>query len=173
MKPDKSQAAWKARRALLTRIDRFNLEARVSSGLAMRGNLTWKQEPGGFDMRVAGPFGIGAATITGRGKEIEIKTSKGTFKTSDPEKDLQRKLGWTFPVSHLRYWVLGVPAPGTDPDVEIDDEGRLATLEQDDWKLEYDEYQEAGDLQLPRKFVVANDDVTIKVVVDSWAGLPK
>ncbi len=173
MKSDKADLAWEARRARLSQIDRFNLEARISSGgvFGVRGNLTWKQLPESFDMRVAGPFGIGAANITGRGPEIEIRTAKGSFKTSDPERDLKERLGWSFPVAHLRWWALGVPAPGTDPEMEIDDQGRLVTLEQDDWKLEYDEYQAAGGLELPRKFTVANEEVTIKVVVDSWTAL--
>jgi outer membrane lipoprotein LolB len=173
MKADKSDLAWQARRARLSQVDRFNLEARVSSGgvFGVRGNLSWKQLPDSFDMGVAGPFGIGAANISGRGAEIEIKTAKGSFKTSDPERDLRQRLGWAFPVAHLRWWVLGVPAPGTDPAMEVDDEGRLVTLEQDDWKLEYDEYQDAGGLQLPRKFVVANDEVKIKVVIDTWSAL--
>lgn len=173
MKSEKSELAWQARRAQLSQIDRFSLEARVASGgiFGVRGNLSWKQLPDSFDMRVAGPFGIGAANITGRGSEIEIRTAKGSFKTSDPERDLRERLGWTFPVAHLRWWVLGVPAPGTDSVMEVDDKGRLTALEQDDWKIEYDEYQTAGGLELPRKFEVANDEVKIKVVVDAWSGL--
>ena len=174
-KPGKSELAWQARRELLSRIDRFTLEARVSSGgmFGVKGNLVWKQLPGRFDMRVAGPFGIGAATISGRGSDIEIRTSKRTITTSDPERDLHDRLGWSFPVTHLRYWVLGVPAPGSDAKVELDEEGRLASLEQDDWTMEVDEYQDAGSLELPRKFEVANDEVRIKVVVDRWADLPR
>ena len=48
----------------------------------------------------------------------------------------------------------------------------VVELEQDGWTLEYDEYQAVGGLQLPRKFEVANDEVTIKVVVDTWSDLP-
>lgn len=175
MKSDKSELAWEARRAQLSQIDRFNLEARVSSGgiFGIRGQLTWKQLPGRFDMRVAGPFGIGAAQISGRGESIEIRTAKGTFSTDNPERDLHDRLGWTFPVSHLRWWVLGVPAPGTEPTVEFDEDGHLVKLEQDDWTIEYDEYQTAGSLELPRKFEVANDEVRIKVVVDRWSELPQ
>ena len=171
MKSDKSALAWEARRELLARVDRFTLQARVSSGgmFGIKGNLHWKQTGETFQMRVAGPFGIGAASISGRGKQIEIRTAKGTFSTEDPERDLHDRLGWTFPVAHLRYWVLGVPAPGSNAKVEYDRDGRLTSLEQDDWTLEVDEYQGAGTLELPRKFEVANDEVRIKVVVDAWS----
>ena len=171
---EKSEMAWEARRAQLVRVDRFTLQARVSSGglFGVKGNLHWRQTPAGFDMRVAGPFGVGAATITGRGRDIEIRTSKRSFTTQDPEGDLKARLGWTFPVSHLRYWVLGQPAPGSPAEFEIDAGGHLVTLEQDGWTLAYDEYQDAGTLELPRKFEVANDEIRLKVVVDTWSGLP-
>ena len=174
MKSEKSRLAWEARRELLARIDRFTLQARVSSGgmFGVKGNLSWRQQGDVFDMHVAGPFGIGAASLRGKGKQIEIRTSKRTITTEDPERELHDRLGWTFPVTHLRYWVLGVPAPGSKADVAYDREGRLESLEQDDWTLEVSEYQQAGALQLPRKFEVANEEVRIKVVIDAWSDLP-
>lgn len=172
---EKSQLAWEARQARLQKVDRFTLAARVSSGgiFGVKGNLNWSQRGEAFEMRVAGPFGIGAASLSGTAKNVEIKTAKGVFKTSDPEGDIKRKLGWAFPVSHLRYWTLGVAAPGSPAEVEPDAAGRPETLEQDGWSLEYDEWQNVGALELPRKFTVANDEVTIKVVIDTWSDLPK
>jgi outer membrane lipoprotein LolB len=171
---ERSEQAWEARRAQLVQVDRFTLQARVSSGgmFGVKGNLHWRQTPEAFDMRVAGPFGIGAATITGRGRDIEIRTSKRHFVTQDPEGDLKARLGWTFPVSHLRYWVLGQPAPGSKAEFELDRGGHIVALTQDGWTLDFQEYQDAGTLELPRKFEVANDEIRLKVVVDTWSGLP-
>ncbi len=170
---EKTEMAWEARRAQLAQVDRFTLQARVSSGglFGVKGNLHWRQTPTDFDMRVAGPFGIGAATISGRGRDVEIRTSKRSFVTQDPEGDLKARLGWTFPVTHLRYWVLGQPAPGTPAEFEIDAAGRIVTIAQDGWTLEFSEYH-PGALELPRKFEVANAELRLKVVVDSWSDLP-
>jgi outer membrane lipoprotein LolB len=171
---EQAQTAWEARRAQLARIDRFTLQARVSSGglLGVKGNLHWRQTPDAFDMRVAGPFGVGAATISGRGREVEIRTARRSFVTQDPEGDLKARLGWTFPVSHLRYWVLGQPAPGSRAELEFDGDGRIVAIAQDDWTLEFVEYQRAGALELPRRFEVANAEIRLKVVVDAWSDLP-
>jgi len=171
---ERSEQSWEARRARLVQIDRFTLQARVSSGglLGVKGNLHWRQTPEAFDMRVAGPFGIGAATINGRGREVEIRTAKRTFVTRDPEGDLKQRLGWTFPVSHLRYWVLGQPAPGSPAEFELDRDGRIVSLLQDGWTLAFTEYQAAGGLELPRKFEVANAELRLKVIVDTWSDLP-
>lgn len=171
---EKSSVAWEARRARLVQIDRFTLQARVSSGglFGIKGNLHWRQAPDGFEMRVAGPFGVGAATITGRGEEVEIRTAKKTFTTRDPEGDIKSRLGWTFPVSHLRYWVLGQPAPGSRAEFGLDQAGRVVSIEQDGWTLEYGEYQRAGAMELPRKFEIANSEIRLKVIADTWSGLP-
>jgi len=171
---ESSQLAWEARRERLVGIDRFTLQARVSSGglFGVRGNLHWRQLPESFDMRVAGPFGVGAASISGNGREVQIRTAKRSFTTTDPEGDLKARLGWTFPVSHLRYWVLGQPAPGSKAAFEFDHAGRIISLEQDGWTLAFDEYQRAGTLELPRRFEVANSELRLKVVVDTWSDLP-
>lgn len=173
-KSDAAELAWQARHEQLAQIDRFTLQARVSSGgmFGVKGNLHWRQTPGAFDMHVTGPFGVGAANISGRGKTVEVRTARRTFVTDDPERDIHDRLGWTFPVAHLRYWALGMPAPDSAADLELDDAGRIVALEQDDWTLEFGEYQQAGALQLPRKFEVANDEVRIKVVIDAWEDLP-
>lgn len=171
---ERAEAAWQARRLQLLQLDRFTLQARLSSGglLGIKGNLHWRQQPEAFEMRVAGPLGIGAATISGRGPEVEIRTAKGSFRTQDPETDLRERLGWSFPVSHLRYWVLGTPAPGSKAVFELDAAGRLLALEQDGWSLEYTEYQDGGGVELPRKLEVANEEVRLKMIVDTWSGLP-
>lgn len=171
MKAENSEQAWAARRAQLLKIDRFGLQARVASGgiFGIKGNLVWRQDGEDFDMRVAGPFGVGATRINGHGRKVEIRSSKGVFTTEDPEGDIKKRLGWTFPVSHLRYWVLGTPAPGSRAEFALDDAGNLEKLGQDGWEIEYDEYQDAGRLELPRKFTVGNADVRIKVFVDSWS----
>lgn len=169
-KSETAEKAWAARRAKILEIERFSLQARVSSGglFGVKGNLTWTQGKDDFDMRVAGPFGVGATTISGRGKQVEIKSGKGVFTTQDPEADLHTRLGWSFPVSHLRYWVLGSPAPGSRAEYVLDDKGRLGNLGQDGWELTYDEYQRAGGVDLPKKFTITNTEVKIKVFVDTW-----
>jgi outer membrane lipoprotein LolB len=169
-RPGHSQAAWEARQALLTQIDRFNLRARVSAGLlAPTGNLVWRQNKDDFDLRIAGPLGMGAMSIRGGKGRVEVQTSRERLTGTDPEQLLHERLGWEFPVMHLRSWVLGLPAPGSKADIELDDEGRIETLEQDGWKLSYDDYVHGSRVDLPRKLVLSNPDVKIKVVVDEWS----
>jgi len=166
-----AELAWDARRALLAQVSGFSVQARVAAGgpFGGKGNLYWRQRADGFDMRVAGPMGSGVLAIAGDPRSVEIRTAEGTFHTSDPEGTLRERLGWSFPVSRLRYWALGMPAPGSPAEVELDESGRVLVMAQDDWTMEYDEYRVAGSFDLPRRFEMANSDITIKVVVDAWA----
>ena len=171
---DDSDAAWEQRQQVLEQIDRFTLNARVASGgvFGIKGNLIWNQRPDDFDMAVSGPFGIGAVSLSGTPQEVTVRSKSGTSVTPDPEAYLKDRLGWTFPVEGLRYWVLGLPSPFTDAEIEVDPAGRLIGLWQDEWALEFTEYQQAGRLELPRKFLAENPEVKIKVVIDEWSRLP-
>ena len=175
MKPsDDADRAWDQRVAVLEQIDRFTLKARVASGgvFGIKGNLVWRQRPDDFDMSVSGPFGIGAISLSGTPSLVTVETKNGSYVTPDPEDYLRKNMGWTFPVEGLRYWALGLPSPLTDAEIEVDQAGRLLSLEQDDWQLEYSEYQQVAGLQLPRKFSASHPEVKIKVVIDEWQQLP-
>lgn len=168
-----SELAWQARQARLKPVEQFTVQARVSSGFfGTKADLHWRQRSDGFDMRVAGPFGTGAVQISGDAQSvILVRTAKESFSTREPERLLQERLGWTFPVSRLRWWALGLPAPGSDFRVELDERGRAMVLEQDGWTLEFEEYRPAGALELPRRFELASGEVKIKAVIHHWSDL--
>ena len=171
MKPvDDADATWESRHPVLEQIEQFTIKARVSSGgvFGMSGSLVWHQRPDAFDMTVSGPFGVGAVRLDGHAQEVTVRTRKETYVTPDPERYLHDNLGWTFPVEGLPYWVRGLPSPYSDAEISIDEFGRLLTVEQDNWSLEFTEYQQAFGLELPRKFIAINPEVKIKVVIDEW-----
>jgi outer membrane biogenesis lipoprotein LolB len=50
-----------------------------------------------------------------------------------------KRLGVRLPVNGLRYWVRGLPEPGSTPG-QTDADGRLTRLEQNGWVIEYPAY---------------------------------
>ena len=170
-----SEQRWEARSAELQHVDRFLMQARGSYGRLMpvKADLRWQQNAdNSFELRVSGPFGIGAATIAGTENNVTVRTRSGTYQSDDPQGWIENKMGWTLPLAGLRYWVLGLPSPYSEADIELNPQGQIVTLQQDGWHLAYSEYQRAEGYELPRKFEVANDDVRLKVVVDGWSDLP-
>ncbi len=177
--PENQKAAeqrWVQRRTDLAHVNRFLVQTRLAYGkvLGVKADLRWEQRADGrFDMRISGPFGVGAATITGNRKQVLVRTREGEYDTPDPEQWIQERMGWTLPISGLRYWVLGLPAPQSEAAVELNLEGQAVVLEQDGWHLEYSEYQAVDGYTLPRKFEATNSATKLKVVVDEWSNLPK
>jgi outer membrane lipoprotein LolB len=177
---DFSERTWAIRRSTLLAVENFSLQGRLSeSGLTgVRGELNWTQTGQQFDIHFYGPLGVGAATISGDPKSVQLHTKDGTFVTDHPESMMQDKLGWSLPLGSLRYWLLGLPTPmrGYEREPEdtvlLDDAGRPQTIKQLGWKLDYGEYQTVGVIDLPRKIVLANGEKSFRIVVDQWSGTP-
>lgn len=170
--PAPGDAAWSARRAELGALEHWVMQARVASGLfSGSGNLRWQQSGENFDIRVSGPLGAGGFHARGHLGAVEIRTARDSIVTTEPEAFLEQNIGWSMPLERLRYWAVGVPYPPTPAAVRYDAAGRLQTLEQDGWKLEYSEYGFFQRYELPRRFTLDNGDRRFRVVVDDWAGM--
>lgn len=166
-------AAWSQHRSDVGGIQRFTLQGRFAAGgiFGTKGQVFWAQIGEDYQVRLWGPFGAGAIQLSGNQNQAEIRSADETLQTTDPERELRHRFGWTLPVGQLRWWVLGVPAPTGKSGLQLDDQGRLLALEQAGWTLEYQEYQLVDGRQLPRKLALANDEFTLKLVVDQWSEL--
>lgn len=169
-----AQAAWVSREAALAGIDRFLFSGRVASAeLGLRADLRWRQNPDGrFELRLAGPFGTGAVELRGDAQLVEVRSSEGSQFTPDPEGWIRSRYGWTLPIAGLRYWTLGLPAPGSPAQRRLDAQGRLEGLEQNGWQIEYGEYRAQAGYDLPRRFEASNGQMRLKLVIDRWEELP-
>lgn len=168
--PTADTGAWQARAARLQTIERFELQGRAADGRGVKADLRWQQHVDNrFDLRLSGPFGAGAVAIAGTPQAVEVRTRDGRFETRDPEGWLRQNLGWAFPVTHLRYWALGLPAPDASAQISLDAQGRLAVLSQDGWTLQYSEYTVHNGFDLPRRFEAQQGEVRLRLIVDRWA----
>ena len=81
---------------------------------------------------------------------------------------VESQLGWQLPVSHLLYWVRGLPAPDSRSRIALDPNGRLASLQQDGWDVQYLGYTEEDGYTLPNRIKLAGRDLKITLVVKDW-----
>jgi len=169
---------WNIRRSNIAAVQSFVLKGRVAeSGIAGgRGDLDWTQSGDHLDLRITGPLGVGALVISADRDRAEIRSKDGLVETSNPQRTMQERLGWSLPLAQVRYWALGVPAPGYPGDqpreVLLDDVGRAVRFEQFGWRVEYSEYQTVNSLMLPRKLTLADGSRTFRLVIDEWLGTP-
>lgn len=165
--------AWQARQEMLAEFDRWSLQGRAATGklLGWSGNLSWRQRGQEFDVRLSGPMGAGGFRARGEPGLVRIHTEDETYYTNDPEGLVEEIVGWQFPLTGLRYWAIGLPAPGLPATLSVDDDGLLVGLEQAGWRLAYPEYQDTEGPELPRRIVLNDGENTVKLVIDRWFDL--
>lgn len=153
--------SWEARQDDLLRLRSWVLKARIAvryDDEAATASLFWTQREDEYQLRATAPMGggayllegrAGAALLRGPGQELE--------RASDAETLLLRRLGWRLPVSHLTYWVRGLPSPTLPVTaLALDGENRLGALEQGGWALQYQDYVSVEGRQLPRRLTLRN-----------------
>ena len=167
-----SPALWSAHKQQLTRLDGWQISGKVGirapkeSGSA---TLFWLQRQDYYDIRLSGPLGRGAARLTGRPGNVLLEVAnQGRYEAPTPEALLGEQLGWSLPVSHLVWWVRGLPAPGSKSRVTLNGDSRLANLEQDGWKIEYLSYVEQNGFWLPERVKLHGPDLDVTLVVKDW-----
>lgn len=165
------ERAWEARRAELAALEQWRLTGRIAIRTEDEGwhaTVDWRQDRRRYDIRLIGPLGQGAVRLHGLPGQVTLQTEDGRTTAADPERLLYRNLGWRVPVEALRYWVLGLPAPGSATDRELDRYGRLARLEQAGWRIEFREYERRDGYELPSRVFVNNHRARVRLVVGKW-----
>ncbi|MFW3896202.1 lipoprotein insertase outer membrane protein LolB [Pseudomonas bharatica] len=167
-----SPQLWKEHKAQLSTLDGWQISGKVGirapkdSG---SGTLFWLQRQDYYDIRLSGPLGRGAARLTGRPGQVVLEVAnQGRFEAPTPETLLAEQLGWELPVSHLVWWVRGLPAPDSKSRLTLDGDSRLASLEQDGWQVEYTRYTEQNGYWLPERIKMHGQDLDVTVVLKEW-----
>ena len=134
------------------------------------GGMSWQHAPGRENLLLRTPLGQGVAELQGSGSGVTLKDSEGRLYQADDAEVLVRKaVGMTLPLKGLAWWVVGHPRPGSRYHAEADENGRLAVLKQDDWRIEFSRYAVQTGTYLPGKLVARRgDDLEIRLVVDEW-----
>lgn len=164
-----------ARGALLA-LDAWHANGRVAVKTASDGwsaGFDWREARGRGEIAVRGPFGAGSARITRTPSLIRIEQgSSASIDVPAPfdalEPTLVDRLGVPLPLTQLRWWLLGVPAPDA-PSV-----GDAAAFEQSGWRVQVTEYAPVpgAPAPLPRRLVLERDATRIRVIVDRWELVP-
>lgn len=130
--------------------------------------LSWHQDEERYLLNIIAPLGQGAMRLEGDSRQVVMLTDDGErFESSDPELLLYQQLGWKVPISALRYWVLGLEAPG-EARKTLDEYGRLSQLEQSGWQIRFLDYQTKQGFELPRKVFINNHRAQIKLIIGDW-----
>jgi outer membrane lipoprotein LolB len=170
--PAAAAAPWDQRVVDLQRLVAWQLGGRAAVAVGTQGwqaSLDWRQRGESAEVHLSGPLGIGAMLLK--------RTPEGLSLNGAPPSDaelsqLQDRLGFELPLDHLRYWLLGVPDPGSAFELKPNAQDRAMQLTQDQWTIDYDRYMPVDGDVLPAHLVLSRAGVRVRIVIDHWQETP-
>ncbi|MGB7542151.1 MAG: lipoprotein insertase outer membrane protein LolB [Burkholderiales bacterium] len=144
----------------------FELSGRVAvhyGNEGVSGRIFWRHSNDSDDLLITSPLGQGVARISRSGGEARLVTGEGAeYRAADAESLTERVLGWRLPLAGLPDWVQGRASPGRPAELRRNGAGRLVDLRQDDWRIEFQEYEG----ERPSRLRLSRENLEIRLVID-------
>lgn len=159
----------------LQQLDRWQARGRIAvSGPAGggSGSFHWQQRADQAQVQIRGPVGIGSVSLQVDGDaehpQLTLETGDGQTLQSDAAwTELESRLGAPVPAGNLRFWMLGLAAPGDHQWHEQTAEG-VTRLDQGGWSIDYQKYSDEPGLRVPSRIRARSGDASVRIVVDRW-----
>jgi len=152
----------------------FEMQGRAALRYGAEGGstrITWRHSGSADDLLITTSLGQGVARITREdGKVLLVTADAKEYSAADAETVTESVLGWRLPLAGLPEWIRGRAAAGRPARTRNDESGRIASIEQDAWRITYTAWE--GDLPsrltLNHDGVGGNADVEIRLIIDQW-----
>jgi outer membrane lipoprotein LolB len=147
----------------------YELTARLAARYrneAFSGNVAWRHARNSDEMLITSPLGAGVARIVRDGDAVILTTAEPReYRAADAESLTEQALGFRLPLTGLADWVRGRPSAQLPVSGrENNPQGRLQSLEQGGWKIEYLEY--AG--ELPSRLRLLYPGIELRLAISEW-----
>lgn len=163
---------WQRHRQQLSALaEAWHLSGRIAIQTADEGgsaSIDWRQVGENYSIRIIGPIGTGSLLLEGDHRQVSLQTQEGRAHSDDPEGILYEQLGWRIPIRALRYWVMGLPAPGAVDQQLLGEEGVLLELEQAGWRIRFSDYIRYDGTLLPERIFVDNHRAKVRLAIREW-----
>ena len=134
------------------------------------GNLNWQVRDTESQMKFRGALGRGAWQLATGPGFAELQRSDGSLVRSASVSELvETETGWHIPVDSLKWWVLGIAAPGVTERLDLDQQGRVQVMRQDGWDITFDRYRQFGEVELPGRMDAVRGEYRVKMAVSKWS----
>jgi outer membrane lipoprotein LolB len=146
----------------------FDLTGRLAARYgseAFTGNLAWRHAGSADEMLITSALGAGVARIVRDGNSVTLSTAEpNEYRGTDPEALTEEVLGFRVPVTGMADWVRGRPSGDSQARTQYDADGRLRSLEQAGWKVEYLEYEG----RLPSRLRLTYPGIELRLAISQW-----
>jgi outer membrane lipoprotein LolB len=146
----------------------FDLSGRLAARYgaeAFSGNLAWRHARSADEMLITSPMGAGIARLVREGNNIILSTAEPReYQASDAETLTEEVLGFRVPLAGLADWVRGRPSTESPATAQYAPDGRLLSLQQRGWNIEYLEY----DGKLPSRMRLTYPNIELRLAISQW-----
>ena len=146
----------------------FELTGRLAARYgeeASSGNLDWRHARDFDEMLITSPLGAGVARIVRQDGNIVLTTAEPReYRAADAEALTEEVLGFRLPLGGLADWVRGRPSEPNTAKVEYGADGRVRSLQERGWKIEYLEYEGA----LPSRMRLSYPNLELRLAISQW-----
>ena len=114
-------------------------------------------------------FGLGASKLLGNSQFLTlIEAGEDPVSSNQPNTLIETALGFPLPVTHLAYWIKGLPAPDQTFQIEFNQQGLPSTLKQHHWQLHFSKYHFEQGIPLPGKIKLERNNTRIILAIKKW-----
>jgi outer membrane lipoprotein LolB len=162
-----------AQEAELQSLEAWSLDGRIAVAAGddgFSGGFDWVQAGERADISIQGPMGGAAFAIHVEGGKLTLNARGETYADDEARAIIGDRIGngTMLPVGEMRYWLIGVPAPGVRHEEARDADRRLAELGQSGWRVRYERYGTVGAYELPTRVEMSTEGLRLRVVVSDW-----
>jgi outer membrane lipoprotein LolB len=151
-------AAWNLRQATLKPVTSWHVRGRLALRAADQGwhaTLNWERSGERHRLDFTGPLGRGHLRLVQDDHGAELQDAEQRiWRAGNAETLLYRATGWRVPLDGLNYWIVGLAAPESVSNQQLDAQGRLKRLTQSGWDIQFLEYTHYGSFDLPSKLYI-------------------
>ena len=135
---------------------KLGVKAQANSGNL---SISWEQNNEAYEIGLYGPLGVTVAEVSGDADgAILTLPDHPPLRASSPEALVQEAMGYPLPVSPMRFWVRGMPAPGEFFEATADGFRQLG------WQVTIRQ----RDIWGPVKIQIQRPEVRLLLVVKTW-----
>jgi outer membrane lipoprotein LolB len=168
-----ADAPWSEQYAALSRLQSFALGGRVAvaaSGQGFSASLRYAQQPERADLALDGPMGVGGMRIGIRDRELTVTNSRGqTLDGAAARAEIEGRLGFELPLAELRWWLLGLPAPGMPAELQqAGPESAIDGFRQNGWQVSVNSRAPGLGFSLPQRLTAEREGARLKLFVEEW-----
>lgn len=164
---------WARQRDQLQQLESWQLGGRVNvryDNKSYTPRIKWIQEDVEYQIELWGTFNAGHTTINGRPGYVTLENNGNTLSATTPEDIILQQLGYELPVSHLNYWIKGLPAPDSEAELSFNELNQLTAIAQAGWDIIFIDPRQYGAISLPRRVELrrAKNDIWLRFVGLNW-----